>query len=168
MYSSGPRNINHVQIVSLGSADDIQYTITNDWYFDQLTGMTVQYSLQFANTTGSYSGSGKYETKLTESNAWTIPEFPLYLMPPLFILMTLLTVTVYRRRRSLQRPAFLKKEQKARLFQETDQKAKIEAKEFKEQALSSILGYLPSQYNEPSDFSVESFGKKGFNSAGRD
>jgi hypothetical protein len=100
MYSGGQRNINHVQIASLGSADEIQYTITNDWYFDQLTGMTVEYSLQFVNTTGSYAGSGQYETKLVESNAWTIPEFPSYLMPPLLILLTLVTVIVYRGRHS--------------------------------------------------------------------
>jgi len=100
MYSGEQRNINHVQIVSLGSADEIQYTITNDWYYDQSTGMTVQYSLQFVNTTGSYAGTGKYETKLVESNAWTIPEFPSYLMPPLLILLTLVTVIVYRGRHS--------------------------------------------------------------------
>jgi hypothetical protein len=100
MYSGGQRNINHVQIASLGIADEIQYTITNNWYFDQSTGMTVQYSLQFVNTTGSYAGSGQYETKLVESNAWTIPEFPSYLMPPLLILLTLVTVIVYRGRHS--------------------------------------------------------------------
>ena len=109
MYSGEQRNINHVQIASLGSADEIQYTITNDWYFDQLTGMTVEYSLEFVNTTESYAGTGRYETKLVESNAWTIPEFPLFLMPPLFILITLLTVTVYRRRHSLQRSVSLRK-----------------------------------------------------------
>jgi len=109
MYSGEQRNINHVQIASLGSADEIQYTITNDWYFDQLTGMTVEYSLQFVNTTGWYAGSGQYETKLVDSNAWTIPEFPLFLMPPLFILITLLTVTVFRRRHSFQRPVSLRK-----------------------------------------------------------
>jgi len=109
MYSGEQRNINHVQIASLGSADEIQYTITNDWYFDQLTGMTVEYSLEFVNTTESYAGTGRYETKLVESNAWTIPEFPLFLMSPLFILITLLTVTVYRRRHSLQRPVSLRK-----------------------------------------------------------
>jgi hypothetical protein len=108
MYSGGQRNINHVQLVSLGSADEIQYTITNDWYFDQLTGMTVEYSLEFVNTTESYAGTGRYETKLVESNAWTIPEFPLFLMPPLFILITLLTATVYRRRHSFQRPVSLR------------------------------------------------------------
>lgn len=101
MYPDGQRNINHVQIVSLGNADGIQYTITNDWYYDQLTGMTVEYSLRFINDTGTYAGSGLYDTKLVESNVWTIPEFPLYLMPPLFILMTLVTVIVYKRRRSL-------------------------------------------------------------------
>ena len=100
MYSGEQRNINHVQIVSLGSADEIQYTITNDWYYDQLTGMTVQYSLQFVNTTGSYAGSGQYETKLVDSNAWTVPEFPSYLMPPLLILLTLVTVIVYRGKHS--------------------------------------------------------------------
>jgi hypothetical protein len=100
MYSSGQRNINHVQIVSLGSADEIQYTITNDWYYDQLTGMTVEYSLKFVNTTGSYAGSGQYETKLVESNAWTIPEFTSYLMPPLLILLTLVIVLVHRGKHS--------------------------------------------------------------------
>jgi hypothetical protein len=100
MYSGGQRNINHVQIASLGNADEIQYSITNDWYYDQLTGMTVEYSLKFVNTTGSYAGSGQYETKLVESNAWTIPEFPSYLMPPLLILLTLVTVIVYRGRHS--------------------------------------------------------------------
>jgi hypothetical protein len=109
MYLGEQRNINHVQIASLGSADEIQYIITNDWYCDQLTGMTVQYSLQFVNTTGSYAGSGQYETKLVESNAWAIPEFPLFLMPPLFILITLVTATAYRKRYSLQRPVSIKK-----------------------------------------------------------
>ena len=100
MYSDGQRNINHVQITSLGNADDIQYTITNDWYYDQLTGMTVQYSLQFVNTTEPYAGTGLYETKLVESNAWTIPEFPPYLILPLLILLIPVIVIVYRGRHS--------------------------------------------------------------------
>jgi len=74
---------------------------TMDAYWDKATGVLVEFSwLQF-NESGGYTTEESLFYQLVDTNLWVVPEFPSFLVLPLFMIITLLAVMVYRRKHSM-------------------------------------------------------------------
>lgn len=71
----------------------------HDYYWDRETGILVDmsYYQEFPEDSTLGSGSGELEFKLIESNIPQIPEFPSWIMLPLFLTTTII-VLIYRKR----------------------------------------------------------------------
>jgi hypothetical protein len=72
-YAGGQRLTNHYNTTSTQNGA----TVNSDYYFDQVTGMMVQWREETIQTSGGnlQSNSTQYLT-MTSSSVWTIPEFP--------------------------------------------------------------------------------------------
>jgi len=72
-----------------------------DAYWDKATGVLVEFSwLQF-NESGGYTTEESLFYQLVDTNLWVVPEFPSFLLLPLFMTATLLAIIVYRRKHSM-------------------------------------------------------------------
>ena len=81
-YSGGARLTNH--FVTSTTANGM--TVNSDFYFDQATGMMVQWRQETLQTNGSYQTNSTQTMKMTSSNVWVIPEFPTSNIVPIFII----------------------------------------------------------------------------------
>jgi hypothetical protein len=99
-YSSGGRSTNHLSL-------QFQYYDTNDpthtyteytnTYFDQQTGMLVELDDQQVYSNPSQTVTITW--KIQDSNVWTVPEFPTWLILPLFMIVTLSAAIAYKKKR---------------------------------------------------------------------
>jgi hypothetical protein len=71
IYASGDRMTNHVQIADFG-----HHLQKGDLYFDQDTGMLVQYNLFITQSIDSTVAALSWNIKLTGSNVWTVGSSP--------------------------------------------------------------------------------------------
>lgn len=94
-YRDGSREANHLNLQYSENSSDIGlFTRSYDYYFDKSTGVLVEYSSEV-----SYSGSTSVtQSRVVSSSVWVIPEFPSFILVPLFIVMTLLVAVAVRRR----------------------------------------------------------------------
>jgi hypothetical protein len=103
-YAGAGRETNHLILTFQGSDSGGDYVEHVDYYFDKQTGMLVQ-----LNDAQVYSNPAKTITrlwKIKDSNVWVVPEFPSALIPPLFMMATLIAVIAYKKRATLKwRPA---------------------------------------------------------------
>jgi len=60
--------------------------VNSDFYFDQATGMMVQWSQENIQTSSHLQTNATQMMKITESSVWTIPEFPASIAAPLIVL----------------------------------------------------------------------------------
>jgi hypothetical protein len=82
-YSSGQRQINHA------SWNETDYSAYLDLYFDQKTGLPVEFHLIFQ---ASPDGYAEYRYTIVDSNVWLVPEFPM--LPFIAALAAAVTVAV--------------------------------------------------------------------------
>jgi hypothetical protein len=71
-YMGGVRLTNH--FVTSTTANGM--TVNSDFYFDQATGMMVQWRQETLQTNGAFQTNSTQTMKITSSNVWVIPEFP--------------------------------------------------------------------------------------------
>jgi len=93
-YKDGSRETNHLNLEFTGNSSEIgEFSTVYDYYFDKSTGALVEYSREFA-----YTGvtSTTYST-LISSSVWVIPEFPAFIILPVFVIMTLFAVVAKKR-----------------------------------------------------------------------
>jgi hypothetical protein len=72
-YLSGSRITNHFA----RSTSSNGTTVNSDFYFDQATGMMVEWREETVQTSGAFQTNSTQMMKIVSSNIWTIPEFPI-------------------------------------------------------------------------------------------
>lgn len=101
-YPGGVRDTNHLNITTeFFSELGYQYSSLN-YYWDKPTGILVESTeVVYTETVEGYVTIYWLESRLGTSNAWFVPEFPSFLILPLFMITTLLAVIIYRRKGSI-------------------------------------------------------------------
>jgi hypothetical protein len=96
-YPSGLRDTNHLNIsFELSYMEFYQYMSMN-YYWDKSTGVIVEMCIEEIHKTGDYVTNASLGFRIIESNVWTVPEFPSFLILPLLMITTLLAIVMYRR-----------------------------------------------------------------------
>jgi hypothetical protein len=89
-YSGGARLTNH--FVTSTTANDM--IVNSDFYFDQATGMMVQWRMETVQTSGTTQTNTTQMMKVTSSNVWVIPEFSAFIVAAVFIVGMPVSVVV--------------------------------------------------------------------------
>jgi hypothetical protein len=100
-YPDGVRETNHLNVTLEESLMQYYYRRTENFYWDKPTGIVVEQYVEEIEQTEEYLTTYSASVRITESSVWVIPEFPSFLILPLFMMATLLAVTVYRRKHSM-------------------------------------------------------------------
>jgi hypothetical protein len=95
-YAGVARETNHL-IISYQNATE-GATGRLDRYFDKETGILVELHDETSYT--NPAATIIISWKIKDTNVWVIPEFPSVLILPLFMILTLLAVIAYRRKRT--------------------------------------------------------------------
>jgi hypothetical protein len=106
-YPDGVRDTNYMNITSEHNVTGFYQYVSMSWYWDRSSGIFVEMSQDYTSHTGNYTTTGSVLFKITESNVWVIPEFPPFLILPLFMIITLLIVIIYKRKISVSKRATL-------------------------------------------------------------
>lgn len=83
-YDGGSRLTNHL----MTNTNQNGATVDSDYYFDQATGMMVQWRQEAIQTSGNLQTNGTQMMKITSSSVWVIPEFPVVSVLLSFIAVT--------------------------------------------------------------------------------
>lgn len=97
-YESGSRATNHIRKTYTNATTGFSAVI--DQYFDKATGVLVE---EVVTTTDDSTSSTIVEKRIlasviTSSTTWTVPEFPAYVIIPLFMVATALAVIAYKKK----------------------------------------------------------------------
>jgi hypothetical protein len=103
-YTGGSRLTNHY--VTSTTANGMM--VNSDFYFDQATGIMVQWRQETIQTSGNVLTNTTQMMKITSSSVWTIPEFSTFFVASVFIvglpvsLLAVLGIIKFRRIRTLK------------------------------------------------------------------
>lgn len=102
-YLSGMRETNHLNLVTQWSVmeNGSRYEVTDfiDRYWDRETGVLVEDNPIRHIQRENYKTTVQWQWLIVDSSRWVVPEFLSFLILPLFMIMTLLAVSIYRRRK---------------------------------------------------------------------
>jgi len=84
-YAGASRLTNHFVTTEENSL--IKVLNSKDTYFDQATGMMVQWRHEVIQTSGSIQTNTTQMMKITSSSVWVIPEFPSTIFAVSFIIV---------------------------------------------------------------------------------
>jgi hypothetical protein len=59
----------------------------------------IEETMSYLNQTGSYTTTWGLSMPISYTNLWIVPEFPSFLILPLFMMATLLAIIAFRRKR---------------------------------------------------------------------
>jgi hypothetical protein len=96
-YESGSREVNHVQIID--NNETAGYVATRNLYFDKATGILVEQVDE--TTTNSPSSTSRITWTLdstTNVEGWVVPEFPVTLIIPVFLIAAALAAIAYKKK----------------------------------------------------------------------
>jgi len=105
-YPDSVRETNHLNMTSEHSwiVNETLYDFRN-YYWDRSTGILVEYSFEEIKQTEEYQTTWSISYRITESNVWTVPEFPTWKSILLILIVILLilivftvTIIIYKRR----------------------------------------------------------------------
>jgi len=100
-YAGKQRLTNHYTTSTIQNG----MTVNSDFYFDQATGMMVQWRQETIQTSGTLQTNDTQMMKITESSVWSIPEFPSSIVAPLIVLGIIPVATaLISKRRAEQHP----------------------------------------------------------------
>ena len=93
-YANSQRETNLLRFEQTDVLTDVGATKSiTEYYFDKDTGALVEYSMAF-----SYTGlTSITRSKLISSNVWVIPEFPSWIILPLFSIVALSVIALKRK-----------------------------------------------------------------------
>lgn len=89
-YAGGSRLTNN--LITSTTANGM--TVNSDYYFDQATGMMVEWREENIQTNGTLQTNSTQMMKITSSSVWVIPEFPASTVLPVFIVGTVSVLVV--------------------------------------------------------------------------
>ena len=97
-YPDGVRDTNHMNITGEYNVTGFYQYISMNWYWDRSSGIFVEMAQEYTSQTEIYTTTWSLQLRITESNAWVIPEFPTYTSLLLaFAILTVSLVTIKRR-----------------------------------------------------------------------
>ena len=82
-YAGMSRLSNHLTI----SANQNGASVNSDYYFDQATGMMVQWLQQSIQTNNNFVTNSTQMMKINSSSIWVVPEFPVPMIVPIFVVV---------------------------------------------------------------------------------
>ena len=100
-YPDAVRDTNHLNITMEYNVTGFYHYLSTSYYWDRSSGIVVEMSQESSSQTGNYTTTYSVFLKITESNVWVIPEFPSFLILPLFMIATLIAVIIYRRKHAM-------------------------------------------------------------------
>ena len=101
-YAGGSRLTNHFST----SKSESSMMVNSDFYFDQATGMMVEWRQQSIQTNGNLQTNSTQMMKITSSSVWAIPEFsPSIVLPLLVVSMMSIATAVTLIGKSMGRTA---------------------------------------------------------------
>ncbi len=89
-YAGGQRLTNHFTT----STTQNGMTVDSDFYFDQATGMMVEWRQETLQTNGNLQINSTQMMKITSSSVWVIPEFPPSIVVSAFIVGAFVSASV--------------------------------------------------------------------------
>ena len=101
-YPSGTRDTNHVNMTSASTSIlGNNLSVTNNIYWDKSTGVLVELSAEESNQTGTYMTTWSEDMQISNSNVWTVPEFPNWTLTLLTLIgLSSAIVTIHRQKRA--------------------------------------------------------------------
>ncbi len=96
------RDTNHLNITAAFSSEEFYQSMSLNYYWDKSTGILVELSEVVVTVAYDYVTTSSLLSRITDSNVWIVPEFPSFLILPLFMIATLLAVIIYRRKHSIE------------------------------------------------------------------
>ena len=100
-YPDSTRDTNHLNITTEFSMVGFYQYMSLNYYWDKSTGILVETSTDEIHQMGDYVTNSSLLSVITDSSVWIIPEFPSFLILPLFMIATLIVVIIYRRKHSM-------------------------------------------------------------------
>jgi hypothetical protein len=97
-YPDSLRDTNHLNITATFYSEESYQSMSLNYYWDKSTGILVELSEVVVTVAYDYVTISSLLIRTTDSNVWIVPEFPSFLILPLFILTTLLAVIIYKRK----------------------------------------------------------------------
>ena len=100
-YPEETRHINHLNLTSEYSyvnAITLYYYYSMNYYWDKNTGILVEWTIQSINHTNQYLTTWSVTSKITDSNLWIVPEFPIGLLTLLTLMALTTTTIIYKRK----------------------------------------------------------------------
>jgi hypothetical protein len=73
-FPGGSRLANHFSTTTIQNGE----TVNSDFYFDQVTGMMVEWRQEAIQTDSNILTNSTQMMQITQSSVWAIPEFPLF------------------------------------------------------------------------------------------
>jgi hypothetical protein len=97
-YAGVQRETNHLSIDlnGLGTGDVPRYNEHDDIYFDKQTGILVELNKQ-ATQVATPDIHTTFALKMTDSNVWTVPEFPSLLILSVLLIVILFIAILYKK-----------------------------------------------------------------------
>ena len=84
-YAGMSRLTNHLTT----STNQNGTSVNSDYYFDQATGMMVQWRQQSIQTSNNFVTNSTQIMKINSSSIWVVPEFPVPMIVPIFVVVAL-------------------------------------------------------------------------------
>jgi len=100
-YPDSVRDTNHLNITAAFSSEESYQSMYLNYYWDRSTGILVELSEVLVTAAYDYVTISSLLSRITSSNIWIVPEFPSFLILPIFMIATLLAVIVYKRKYSM-------------------------------------------------------------------
>ncbi len=97
-YAGGQRTTNHMSLTNSQSGMMNQ----SDYYFDQATGVMVQWHQQYIQTNGNFQTNGTRIMNLQSSSVWAVPEFTGLAIIPFVCVMTALVFILKKRKLNIK------------------------------------------------------------------
>ena len=97
-YPDGARETNHLNMTWEHSwiVNETIYNFIN-YYWDRSTGILVVHSFEEIDQVGEYLTTWSMSYRITESNVWTVPEFPTWTSMLLILIILTVAVAIYKR-----------------------------------------------------------------------
>ncbi|MGB8780954.1 MAG: hypothetical protein WCD81_09955 [Candidatus Bathyarchaeia archaeon] len=95
-YANGVRDTNHVNLTSVSTSSLGNLSLATNLYWDKSTGVVVEFSTGESNQTGTHTTTWSEGLQISDSNVWTVPEFPIWTTP--LIMLSAVAVIIARKR----------------------------------------------------------------------